>query len=140
MSTNLCSPNLFSNLLLTCSLIFVMSIYFPRAIIQKGLRFASPIAHRTPVSTTFVRFMSANQKSYEHIIVSRPDPSVVLVTLNRPKALNALCRALFYELNEALQEADADDAVGAMVLTGSERAFAGMSLPFLHLRARNSKL
>ncbi|KAF9047356.1 enoyl-CoA hydratase [Panaeolus papilionaceus] len=101
-----------------------MSIYFPRAIIQKGLRFASPIAHRTPVSTTFVRFMSANQKSYEHIIVSRPDPSVVLVTLNRPKALNALCRALFYELNEALQEADADDAVGAMVLTGSERAFA----------------
>jgi enoyl-CoA hydratase len=65
-----------------------------------------------------------SQKSYEYILVSRPEPSVVLVTLNRPKALNALCSPLFQELNEALKEADEDDSVGAMVLTGSERAFA----------------
>lgn len=48
-----------------------------------------------------------------------------MVTLNRPKALNALSSPLFAELNEALAEFDADDSVGAMVLTGSERAFAG---------------
>lgn len=70
--------------------------------------------------------MSSLPQSYEHIIVSRPDPSVVLVTLNRPKALNALCDGLFKELNSALETADKDDSVGAMVLTGSEKAFAGM--------------
>jgi enoyl-CoA hydratase len=63
---------------------------------------------------------------YTHILTSRPDPSVVLITLNRPKALNALSSPLFHELNQALLEADQDSTVGAMVLTGSEKAFAGM--------------
>lgn len=83
-----------------------------------------------PSTLRAVRLMSSqtageSQKSYEYILISRPEPSVVLVTLNRPKALNALCSPLFQELNEALKEADEDDSVGAMVLTGSERAFAG---------------
>lgn len=65
-------------------------------------------------------------QSYEYILVSRPEPSVILVTLNRPKSLNALSSPLFKELNAALKEADEDDSVGAMVLTGSEKAFAGM--------------
>lgn len=64
-------------------------------------------------------------QSYEYILVSRPEPSVLLVTLNRPKALNALCSGLVQELNHALEAADEDDSVGAMVLTGSEKAFAG---------------
>ena len=59
--------------------------------------------------------------------MSRPEPNVVLVQLNRPKALNALSSPLFKELNQALFEADQDDTVGAMVLTGSEKAFAGPS-------------
>jgi enoyl-CoA hydratase len=46
------------------------------------------------------------------------------VTLNRPKALNALCTPLFEELNGALKKLDADRSIGAIVLTGSERAFA----------------
>jgi len=50
--------------------------------------------------------------------------AVGLVTLNRPKALNALSSALMAELNEALDGFEADDAVGAAVITGSERAFA----------------
>ncbi|TFK25553.1 enoyl-CoA hydratase [Coprinopsis marcescibilis] len=71
------------------------------------------------------RFMSTESGTqYENILVSRPEPNVVLVTLNRPKALNALNSALFKELNKALAEADQDDSVGAMVLTGSEKAFA----------------
>ncbi|KAJ2160051.1 putative enoyl-CoA hydratase, mitochondrial [Coemansia sp. RSA 552] len=49
---------------------------------------------------------------------------VAVVTLHRPKALNALCSELFHEINDALARFDNDDAVGAVVLTGSERAFA----------------
>ena len=64
-------------------------------------------------------------KTYENIIVSRPESNVVLFTLNRPKALNALNSRLIAELNEAMEEADADEEVAALVLTGSDRAFAG---------------
>jgi enoyl-CoA hydratase len=49
---------------------------------------------------------------------------VGLITLDRPHALNALCAALIAELNQALDSFEADDAVGAIVLTGSEKAFA----------------
>ncbi|KAK0212603.1 enoyl-CoA hydratase [Desarmillaria ectypa] len=69
-----------------------------------------------------IRLMSSSQ--YEFILTSRPEPAVTLITLNRPKALNALCSPLFVELNKAIFEADNDDSVGAIVLTGSERAFA----------------
>jgi enoyl-CoA hydratase len=69
--------------------------------------------------------MSAFAKSYENILTSRPESGVALVTLNRPKALNALNVALFAELNDALRLIDADRGVGAIVVTGSERAFAG---------------
>lgn len=62
--------------------------------------------------------------SYTHVLVTRPEPAVALITLNRPKALNALSSPLFSELNQALQAVDADDAVGAIVLTGSDKAFA----------------
>ena len=60
----------------------------------------------------------------ENIIVSRPRPRVMLVTLDRPKALNALSKALLIELAAALDEAQADEAVRCVVLTGSERAFS----------------
>lgn len=74
------------------------------------------------------RFMSSEATSqYENILVSRPEPNILLVTLNRPKALNALNSALFKELNKALLEADRDDGISAMILTGSEKAFAGSS-------------
>lgn len=49
---------------------------------------------------------------------------VGLLTLNRPKALNALSNEVIDELAEALRAFDADDNIGAMVLTGSEKAFA----------------
>lgn len=54
----------------------------------------------------------------------RADGKVALVTLNRPKALNALCDGLINELNTVLAQFDKDPNVGAIVLTGSERAFA----------------
>jgi enoyl-CoA hydratase len=53
-----------------------------------------------------------------------------LITLNRPKALNALNDQLMDEMGEALLAFDADDAIGCIVLTGSERAFAaGADIP-----------
>lgn len=61
--------------------------------------------------------------AYEMILVETRG-AVGLITLNRPKALNALCDQLMVELGTALRAFDADDAVGAIVLTGSEKAFA----------------
>ncbi|HEX7390797.1 MAG TPA: enoyl-CoA hydratase [Acidiphilium sp.] len=49
---------------------------------------------------------------------------VGLIRLNRPKALNALCDRLMTELGAALRGFDGDPAIGAIVITGSERAFA----------------
>ena len=48
-----------------------------------------------------------------------------IVTLNRPRALNALSTSLFKELNDALRSFDDDDSTSAIVLTGNEKAFAG---------------
>ena len=50
--------------------------------------------------------------------------SVGVITLNRPKALNALCSPLMDEVAAALASFEGDAGVGAVVLTGSERAFA----------------
>ena len=47
-----------------------------------------------------------------------------LITLNRPKALNALSSELMIELGEALRIFEKDDGIGAIVITGSEKAFA----------------
>jgi enoyl-CoA hydratase len=60
---------------------------------------------------------------YENVIVETRD-GVGLVTLNRPKALNALNSQLIDELNEALSAFQADAEVGCVVITGSEKSFA----------------
>ena len=61
--------------------------------------------------------------TFENILVETRG-RVGLVTLNRPKQLNALNDALMEELGAALKAFDADDAIGAVVLTGSAKAFA----------------
>ena len=58
--------------------------------------------------------------SYENIIVDRKD-AVAVITLNRPKALNALSATLTRELEAALIELDGDSTIGCMIITGSER-------------------
>ncbi|MFK7866402.1 MAG: enoyl-CoA hydratase [Alphaproteobacteria bacterium] len=60
---------------------------------------------------------------YENILVST-EQSVGVITLNRPKALNALCAALMDELTEALKAFEQDAAIGAIIIIGSEKAFA----------------
>jgi enoyl-CoA hydratase len=61
--------------------------------------------------------------AHENIIVETRG-RVGLISLNRPKALNALNDALMNELGEALAAFDADEAIGAIVITGSDKAFA----------------
>src|SRR6266581_3589485 len=61
--------------------------------------------------------------AYENIIVGTRG-RVGMITLNRPKALNALNDALMNELGEALAKFDADEGIGAIVIAGGDKAFA----------------
>jgi enoyl-CoA hydratase len=65
--------------------------------------------------------------AYEHILTATHGDGALrvgVITLNRPKQLNALNDALMDELGAALQAFDADPAIGCMLVTGSEKAFA----------------
>jgi enoyl-CoA hydratase len=61
--------------------------------------------------------------AYENILVETRD-GVGVISLDRPQALNALCAALVDELAQALDTLEADDGIGCILLTGSEKAFA----------------
>ena len=62
--------------------------------------------------------------STPELIQLRTEGRVGIVTLNRPKQLNALNDQLMNELGAALKAFDADDGIGCMIVTGSEKAFA----------------
>ncbi|MCW2959909.1 MAG: echA8 1 [Thermoleophilia bacterium] len=75
---------------------------------------------------------TATEKTYETIIVERQG-RVGIITLNRPKALNALNSQLMEEVVSVAQAFDADPGIGCIVLTGSERAFAaGADIKEMH--------
>ena len=61
--------------------------------------------------------------NYENILVEKRG-NVALITLNRPKALNALSPDLMRELSLAVDVLEPDATVGCLVVTGSEKAFA----------------
>lgn len=61
--------------------------------------------------------------NYEMIELTR-DGGVAKIRLDRPKALNALCVPMMKEVAHALADLEADDAIGCVILTGSEKAFA----------------
>lgn len=71
------------------------------------------------------RFCSSGAQ-YEYLVVEKRGQrsDVGFIQLNRPKALNALCDALMREMGRALDAFEADAGVGAIVITGSDRAFA----------------
>ncbi|MBO90025.1 MAG: enoyl-CoA hydratase [Rickettsiales bacterium] len=60
--------------------------------------------------------------AYEHILTEIRGP-VGLITLNRPKAMNALCADLAHEIADAVNTYENNDAIGALIVTGSEKAF-----------------
>ncbi|MRH88922.1 enoyl-CoA hydratase [Nocardia sp. SYP-A9097] len=65
----------------------------------------------------------AGGRDFETILLERKG-RVALITLNRPKALNALNSQVLADISAALDELENDNEIGAVVLTGSERAFA----------------
>jgi enoyl-CoA hydratase len=119
---------------------------------MNAIRSLRPIASRFAASTstlpTIARSYSAwSVKSYEFIQTTEPRPGVgqsksrsalnptpaalktnsnfpIPVTLNRPKALNALSTPLIDELNHAVSAFDASPDISAIILTGSQKAFA----------------
>lgn len=64
--------------------------------------------------------------SYEFIVTETKGEkkNVGLITLNRPKALNALCNDLMKEVSDAVEKFENDSSIGVLVITGSEKAFA----------------
>ena len=90
-------------------------------------------AVRTPVAAPFRQQpddqnagpgpLRENTMAYENITVDRRG-RVGLITLNRPKALNALNGALIGELNAVLDSFAEEEGIGAVVITGNEKAFA----------------
>jgi enoyl-CoA hydratase len=77
------------------------------------------VSRATPLGLNYEGLLMA----YETILVDTDD-HVTLITLNRPEALNALNAQLLGELGKALAAADADKNVRAIIITGSEKAFA----------------
>ena len=83
--------------------------------------------------------------SYETILVTRDD-RVGTITLNRPKALNALNSQVMNEVTTAAAEFDNDPGIGAIVVTGNEKAFAAgadikeMAEPVVRRRVRRRLL
>ena len=72
-------------------------------------------------------FLLAKDQKFEFINVDKTGEkkNVGFIQLNRPKALNALCNGLMMEVSDALDIFEADKEIGAIVLTGNEKAFAG---------------
>ena len=78
------------------------------------------------------RISTAKPLHYEFIKTEKKGEkeNVALIHLNRPRAFNSLSIELMTELGTALKEFDQDDGVGAVVITGSKRAFAaGADIP-----------
>jgi enoyl-CoA hydratase/carnithine racemase len=79
-----------------------------------------PTARHALISTSF---KGRNMSAFEHIIVETKG-AVGIIQLNRPKMLNALSFGVFKEIARAVDVLEADDAVGAIIITGNEKAFA----------------
>jgi enoyl-CoA hydratase len=80
-------------------------------------------SQETTMTTTLTPVPAVDKPQYETILVERRE-RVGLLTLNRPKQLNALNTQVAREVLAALREFDADRNIGAIVITGGARAFA----------------
>lgn len=97
-------------------------------VLRAGKRISAlpKLCQTTPTPALISSRLMSSSPAYEYLLVDKQGEGgcVGLVTLNRPKALNALCDPLMVELNAALTALDNDPSVAAIVLTGSEKAFA----------------
>ncbi len=88
------------------------------------------IANLTERQRTFQFLGCQRFQELKYIISEKAgeNKNVGLVRLNRPKALNSLCDELMHEMVQVLDAFEDDKDIAAIVLTGSERAFAGKIL------------
>lgn len=89
---------------------------------RAGFRSASALSSRS-IPAQARSFCNVASREYETILVETRG-KVALVTLNRPKALNALCTPLLNDVRDAFKRIDEDSNLGAIVVTGSNKAFA----------------
>jgi len=79
--------------------------------------------HQKNPSVLFRQYCTSNSSGYQYILTEKKG-RVGFVTLNRPKALNALSDGLINEINNAVKLYQDDKDIGSIVITGSEKAFA----------------
>ena len=71
--------------------------------------------------------------SFETIVISMPAPQVLLITLNRPKKLNAFDELMIREMRQVIWDANFDEEIRVIIITGEGRAFcAGRDIDGLH--------
>jgi len=92
-----------------------------RTLGQSGV-FARPVLRSSIATCGTRRAVSSNESDL--VLVDKRPSAVAVLTLNKPKSLNALNDELMHALTAHLQEIDKDDTVRAVVLTGSGKAFA----------------
>jgi len=73
----------------------------------------APKFYSTPASLEYIKLEKRGANN-----------NVAVITLNRPKALNALCNGLMTEVSNTISELERDSSIGAIVITGNEKAFA----------------
>jgi len=96
-----------------------------RRLMPLAMRNARSMAARQQRASAVRAFSSAATEEEKLVLAEvRGEGKVGLITLNRPKALNALCDKLVKQLNAQLKAFDADPNIGAIVITGSEKSFA----------------
>ncbi|KAI6180238.1 hypothetical protein M3Y98_00698200 [Aphelenchoides besseyi] len=79
---------------------------------------------KTPKFAVAFYSSAAESREFIKVDVVGKNNNVGLITLNRPKALNALCRGLMDEVADQVVKFDVDEQIGAIILTGSQKAFA----------------
>ncbi|XKL61950.1 hypothetical protein PGB90_001783 [Kerria lacca] len=101
---------------------------FPSKVFYNLIKCTIPKLNYPTISNSFFSFYSTSStdSQYKYILSEKVgnQKNVGLVTLNRPKALNALCDGLINELSNAINKFEKDETVSAIVITGSEKAFA----------------
>uniref|UniRef100_A0A8C3MQN1 Enoyl-CoA hydratase, mitochondrial n=1 Tax=Geospiza parvula TaxID=87175 RepID=A0A8C3MQN1_GEOPR len=87
---------------------------------------ALPRARLPPPLRAPLRGTGLQRAAFRYLLVQKTGAqmNVGLIQLNRPQALNALCDGLMAELGRALEAMESDPNVGAIILTGSQKAFA----------------
>ncbi|XP_049774821.1 probable enoyl-CoA hydratase, mitochondrial isoform X1 [Schistocerca cancellata] len=96
----------------------VLALKISRLLFQAG--------HVSSRGTLLTAQKCMSSASYQYILTDTlgEKKNVGLVQLNRPKALNALCTDLILEMDKAIAEFEKDDKIGAIIITGNEKAFA----------------